>query len=145
MMKGNNIKNPYLIRIMNGENELKVVEEAVKVYLNSSSWYEAGKKAGVNHQTMRTFIRRNEHKLNKKNPKLFNLYCMKVGRRRLIEYEDIEGIGETKEFTIDVLKALPKKISYNDFLNLVCTYKTGTMTSEELVNMANQVGVEVIG
>lgn len=141
-----NSSNPYALRIYNGEDEMKVIEEIINLYLNSKNWMEVGKKTGVNHQTIRTFVTRRELKLRKHNPELFKRYLTKTGKNRDEEYYNgMLEIGEAKQFTIDVLKALPKRISYFDFINLMCTYRTGTMTSEELVNLANSVGVDVVG
>lgn len=138
----NTIKNPFLARIRNGENELKVVEDAVNVYINSTGLKGTSRKLGINPQTLRGFIRSKEELLKSNNPELYKRFIDKKNQK---PYGEASTDMELKEFSIDILKSLPKKISYYDFINLMCMYRTGCKSSEELIAMANSVGVDVIG
>lgn len=141
----NNAKNPYIIRVQNGEDEMKVLEEVVDLYLNSKSWDEAGEKTGIHPQTLRTFITRREMMFEEHNPELFRKYMNKTGNKRLSSILETVPIGDMEQFTKDVFSSLPKKMIYFDFLNLMCKYRTGKLTSEDLIAMANEHGVEIIG
>lgn len=140
-----NAKNQFLVRVQNGEDEMQVLEEVVYIYMTSKNWDEASEKTGVHPQTLRSFVTRREVMFQKKNPILFKIYMDKTGNKRASRQQNDDLLEYTKAFSTEVFKSLPKKMLYIDFLNLMCTYRTNKLTSEDLVEMANEYGIEIVG
>lgn len=137
------VVNPFLKRIIEGEDEIEVLKEAVEEYIFSTGWADCGYKLGINQHTLRTFVVKRENLLKEKAADVYKLYLKKTGRSRLEELNN-EVMGEAMKLTMDVFASLPKKISYYDFLNIMCKYRTDK-SGNALVAIANKYGIDVVG
>lgn len=132
------MKNIYLMRVLDGEDEVEVLKESVMDFLMCKSWTEFGERTGINSQTLKKFILGRLDLLKEKSPDLYKMYLKKTNS------EYFQGHDDCVSLTDDVFRSLPKEISYRDFNNIMCKYFT-KKSGNELIRIANKFGVEVIG
>lgn len=144
-VKQSSIRNPFLYRVYNGENECDVLTELINVYLKCSSWKEVSTYYNCSDITLHKFVKSREKLLRKHDKALFKAYSERIKKKpKGFADKELNIVKDIKPFNKEVFSLLPKEIKYIDFLNFILEYNTGSLTGNQLIKMAEKNGVHVI-
>lgn len=126
-------------------DEMDICIRIINDYLNVNYFSELEDKYGVKGGSLSSYVKSREKLIKSQYPKIYNLYIdkKKQNKNNLVGVIH-KGYSREEKITEQDMDKLPREINYNEFLNFLVKFNTGTLTGKQLVKIANSRGITVL-
>ncbi len=126
-------------------DEIDICIKIINDYLSVNYFNDLEKKYETKGGSLSSYVKSREKIVKSQYPEIYRLYIAKKenNKNNLIGVKH-KGYSRDEKITEEDMDKLPKEINYNEFLNFLIKFNTGTLTGKQLVKIANSRGITVL-